>query len=381
MKQVSVVKWLLFAFAVLLMSTAGADILPPPEPLRRIGYEFLVEVAAAAGGTLVLRYLAGKFWKRPWDVTKSELDEIEAKIEVVLPELQEKFDDAYGRKSKEWLEADKKLIVGKERFSLRRFLWCLFHPIEYRHEKVVRRFRQERRASGSYMWTVPVGNAWHTLCHDLLFEILEGDSVLREKCKGIPIELLSDKMIQNNYPFPGEYQGEYAKEGYGLGYNAVLAIVRSLSDRSAAVGVQNSNNSRLLPRDSSHLPTDGIKIVRFGGEWELQVTGGLGGEEVAFPIDRPILVGRSHVADVRVPNTDISGRHLEISITSCGPQVKVLSFRGATTVDGKELAQGDVAMVSDGSEILFGIKSSVKVVVKSAPKPLPELINNDNAEA
>jgi hypothetical protein len=211
------------------------------------------------------------------------------------------------------------------------------------------------------MWTVPVGNAWHTLCHDLLFEILEGDTVLREKCKGIPIELLSDKMIQNNYPFPGEYQGRYAKEGYGLGYNAVLAIIRSLPDRRSTLVVQNSNNSHLLP-------TDGIKIVRFGGEWELQVTGGLGGKEAVFPNDRPILVGRSHVADVRVQNTDISGRHLEISITSCGPQVKVLSFRGATTVDGKELAQGDVAMVSDGSEILFGIKSSVKVVVKKVGK-------------
>lgn len=374
MKQVRVVKWLLFAFVVLLMPTAWADILPPPEPLRRIGYEILVEVAAAAGGTIVLRHLAGKFWKGPWEVTKSELDEIEAKIEAVLPALQEKLDEAYERKSKEWLAADKKLIAEAERFSLRRFLWRLFHPTKYRHEKEVKRYWQKCRAERNYMWNIPVGNAWHTLCHDLLFEILEGDTVLREKCKGIPIELLSDKMIQNNYHFPDEYQGVYAKEGHGLGYNAVLAIVRSLPDRRIAVGVQNSDNSHLLP-------TDGIKIVRFGGEWELQVTGGLGGEEVAFPNDRPILVGRSHVADVRVQNTDISGRHLEISITSCGPQVKVLSFRGATTVDGKELAQGDIAMVSDGSEILLGIKSSVKVVVKSAPKPLPELINNDNAEA
>ena len=83
------------------------------------------------------------------------------------------------------------------------------------------------------------------------------------------------------------------------------------------------------------------------------------------------------MADIQVKNTDVSGRHLAMKFTPSGPQVLVLSSCGAT-VNGKELAQGDVATVSDGSEILLG--SSVKIVVNKVSRPLSEPMNNDSTE-
>lgn len=91
------VKCFLFAAIVALpMVAAWADMLPPPAPLRRIGYEVLAEVAAAvAGASMCLRWVAGKVWKHPGDVTPEEVDSFKERLQRILPTLRSKFDEKY----------------------------------------------------------------------------------------------------------------------------------------------------------------------------------------------------------------------------------------------------------------------------------------------
>lgn len=220
MKNDSFMKLSVFVAAVLLPAIASrGDILPPPEPLRRIGYEVLVEVAAAvAGGSMLLRWVAKKVWKHPYDVTRDEVAGFEDSIARILPTLRSKFDEEYKVNSAEWLAEDERRRPQKPAND--EIADC--HGLtdfeghtdsELARLKFVAMCMEQRGLELPYLRNRRLGNAWRTLCNDLLFSILESDAELRKECDGIPIELLCDAMFtgKNDYNPPKGYEGYYQK--------------------------------------------------------------------------------------------------------------------------------------------------------------------------
>jgi hypothetical protein len=91
----------------------------------------------------------------------------------------------------------------------------------------------------------------------------------------------------------------------------------------------------------------------------------VGGEEAGQSVERDLvaslLVGRSHKADVRLREADVSGRHFEFVRGETGCCVRVLS-RNGLTVDGCAVGEGEVVPVRVGSRIEAGSEAKLEVV-------------------
>ena len=261
------------AVIVLPMAVTRGDVLPDAQPLHRIGHEILVVVATAvAGGSMLIRHLAGKVWKSPEDVTLEELSDIKSRIDSVLPTLRAKFDEQYKVRSVEWLTEDAKLNPNRRVWSVvlsdeelsdfqrieqkldvakRSLGWGWWRRKKTEEEKLeferkfrkisdleaklrnhpARKFIEWSRARG-YMYHRHVLDAWRSLCNDLLLSILEVDVELRNKCDGIPIEILCNEMFtfEKDYYPPKEYEGLYRRDNeFGLSESAIRADMGSLS--------------------------------------------------------------------------------------------------------------------------------------------------------
>ena len=226
------IKCFLFAAIIALpMGAVWADLLPPPTPLRRIGYEVLVEVATAvAGASMLLRWVAGKVWKHPSDVTPEEVTRLKERLERILPTLRSKFDEKYKVNSVEWLAEDEKRRPPRlrkqmedrelEQMEDRELAWMLKEKFRHPGEEL------------PYMRIRRLDDAWRTLCNDLLFSILESDAELRKECDGIPIEFLCNAMFPfGAYRPPEAYEGYYKKDDSGgLSDFQIRADMQSLSD-------------------------------------------------------------------------------------------------------------------------------------------------------
>lgn len=90
------------------------------------------------------------------------------------------------------------------------------------------------------------------------------------------------------------------------------------------------------------------------------------GDEVVVAFGRGVLVGRSHVAQIRVMESDVSGKHLEIFKDGGGFAVRNLS-RFGSTVDGVVLSDGSTASVRVGSVIEIG--AQVRFRIDALPRP------------
>lgn len=100
--------------------------------------------------------------------------------------------------------------------------------------------------------------------------------------------------------------------------------------------------------------------------WKLTIIGGdENGSDFTFPSDKPVVIGRSHAADLRLTEPDISGRHVELSVTEDGEaQMRNLS-RFATWIGNREIASGATAPIGVRDAIELG--RHVRVRLNAVP--------------
>ena len=103
--------------------------------------------------------------------------------------------------------------------------------------------------------------------------------------------------------------------------------------------------------------------------WRLTVVGGAeNGKDFVLSGDRPVVIGRSHSADMRLTEPDVSGKHIELSVEGGACRMRNLS-RYASRVNGVEFASGAEGPVTAGDSIEIGRR--VKVRVDSVPVTQP----------
>ena len=84
------------------------------------------------------------------------------------------------------------------------------------------------------------------------------------------------------------------------------------------------------------------------GCWRLTVVGGAeNGKDFVLPGDRPVVIGRSHSADMRLTEPDVSGRHIELVADGGSCKARNLS-RYASRINGVEMASGAEGAVKAG---------------------------------
>ena len=104
--------------------------------------------------------------------------------------------------------------------------------------------------------------------------------------------------------------------------------------------------------------------------WRLTVVGGaLNGIDFTFPADKVVLIGRSHTADLRMKEADVSGKHLNLFVRDDGtPCMRNLSGHpGATKVNGEDYEAGAEIPVVARDYIWLGNK--VKIRLDAVPMP------------
>lgn len=111
-----------------------------------------------------------------------------------------------------------------------------------------------------------------------------------------------------------------------------------------------------------------------GCDWKLTIVGGdLNGNEFSFPATAVILVGRTHTADIRIKELDVSGRHLELRTIDSAPTLVNITRNSVTRLNGVEVTTGCTCPVSRGDVIEVGGKVRVRVdSVPSQDPPQPE---------
>ena len=92
--------------------------------------------------------------------------------------------------------------------------------------------------------------------------------------------------------------------------------------------------------------------------------GGRIGDAVELTPGELVLVGRSHSADIRVKESDVSGRHLEIVLEDGKWGARNIG-RFGSRVDGRELVGNSVAPLKKGSVVEIG--SKVRFRIDSLP--------------
>ena len=81
--------------------------------------------------------------------------------------------------------------------------------------------------------------------------------------------------------------------------------------------------------------------------------GSRAGEEISLDMSSPVLIGRSHVAAVRLTEPDISARHIEIVVDADGVRAVNLSRHGFE-VNGEVVAESDCRVLVSGDEVSIG---------------------------
>jgi S-DNA-T family DNA segregation ATPase FtsK/SpoIIIE len=66
------------------------------------------------------------------------------------------------------------------------------------------------------------------------------------------------------------------------------------------------------------------------------------------------VIGRRSDADIALPDDEVSGRHLEVSVQTSGTRLTDLSSRNGTLVDGTRLAPSVPTIVNDGARVTIG---------------------------
>ena len=103
-------------------------------------------------------------------------------------------------------------------------------------------------------------------------------------------------------------------------------------------------------------------------DWKVTVIGGnKNGNDYSFSADSPVLVGRTHVADLRLEEGDVSGRHVEFIMEGGQAKVRNLSRR-ALRIDSNEIQTGETAPAKTGSTLYLG--SRVRVRIDAVPAPV-----------
>lgn len=96
-------------------------------------------------------------------------------------------------------------------------------------------------------------------------------------------------------------------------------------------------------------------------EIKITFTGGsLLGEEIVVPLDAPVLIGRSHSADVRLKEADVSGKHIELQWANGGVNAKCLSRHGFQW-NGLDIAEGEVQRLSPRDVVMLGSRARFRV--------------------
>lgn len=106
-------------------------------------------------------------------------------------------------------------------------------------------------------------------------------------------------------------------------------------------------------------------------DWKLTVIGGAeNGNDYSFPADKTVLVGRTHQADLRLSEPDVSGRHVELFTEDGVAMVRNLS-RQTLRLNSSEYATGQTASVSAGDTLHLGQRVRVRLdaVPQSAEAP------------
>lgn len=105
----------------------------------------------------------------------------------------------------------------------------------------------------------------------------------------------------------------------------------------------------------------------------LTVTGGTGlGGEAAFTLDEPLLIGRSHSAQMRFREPDVSGKHLEIRRDRDGVWVRCLSRHGFLFNGRERVQEGEMRKLSSGDSFMLGSRASFRVDSISCERLPPE---------
>lgn len=99
-------------------------------------------------------------------------------------------------------------------------------------------------------------------------------------------------------------------------------------------------------------------------EWHLMIVGGaFNGRERVFSGDAPVVVGRSHTANVQLPKSDadVSGRHVEFSVIDGIAHVRNLSETRPVRVNGIDVPKGGAAPVQTGDMVEMGGRVRIRL--------------------
>lgn len=98
------------------------------------------------------------------------------------------------------------------------------------------------------------------------------------------------------------------------------------------------------------------------GIWRLTAIGGAeNGMSFELSADREMLVGRTHSADVRLTEGDVSGRHLRIFTRDGVPMVVSDTKTSTTQLNGRELGNGEEAVVAAGDVLSLGKRIRLRI--------------------
>lgn len=84
------------------------------------------------------------------------------------------------------------------------------------------------------------------------------------------------------------------------------------------------------------------------------------GREFSASLEEPVLIGRSHSCGIRFQEADVSGRHLEVSESSDGMRLLVLSRHGAE-LNGVSLSEGEGRPLMAGDVVRLGRRTRFRV--------------------
>lgn len=97
--------------------------------------------------------------------------------------------------------------------------------------------------------------------------------------------------------------------------------------------------------------------------WRLTVIGGAeNGKDFVLPGNRPVIIGRSHSADMRLTEPDVSGKHIELSVEGEGGSCKIRNLsRYASRINDVEFASGAEGAIKAGDAIELGRRVKIRV--------------------
>ena len=117
-------------------------------------------------------------------------------------------------------------------------------------------------------------------------------------------------------------------------------------------------------------------------EWHLMIVGGaFNGRERVFSDDAPVVVGRSHTANVQLPKSDadVSGRHVEFVVIDGIAHVRNLSQTRPVRVNGEDVPMGGASPVRSGDMVELGGRVRIRLDavpqadgISTAPEAMPD---------